>query len=189
MSIREVLILAFSVSLDAFAVSIAGAAGDGRFRRNAALAALFFGGFQFLMPLAGFFPARLLRDFFSTGCDRWIAFALLGFVGGKMIYEALRGETGGSDPQSKPEKSFFTVSTLFAAAVATSLDALTSGAGIAFAGSSIWLPAAAMGAVTALMSAAGVGCGVRLGKFVGARPLTAAGGVAIIGIGVKILLA
>ena len=106
MSIREVLILAFSVSLDAFAVSIAGAAGDRRFRRNAALAALFFGGFQFLMPLAGFFPARLLRELFESGYDRWIAFVLLGSVGGKMIYEALRSETGKSDSQSKPEKRF-----------------------------------------------------------------------------------
>ena len=187
MSLRDVLILAFSVSLDAFAVSIAGAAGDGRFRRNAALAALFFGGFQFLMPLAGFFPAQLLREFFSSGCDRWIAFALLGFVGGKMIFEALRHETHDSGDE-KRKNGLFTVPNLLAAAVATSLDALTSGAGIAFAGFSIWIPAAAMGAVTALMSAAGVGCGVRIGKFVGARPLTAAGGAAIIAVGVKILL-
>ncbi len=189
MTIWEILIIAVSVSIDAFAVSISGALceGVGNIRRKAAMAAIFFGGFQFLMPLAGYFPARLLQGIIS-GCDHWIAFALLGFVGGKMIVEGLRMRPDEKSPQCPTGGSFFSPFRLVLPAIATSIDALATGAGIAFTGSGIWLPAAAMGVVTALISATGVCLGVRIGRLAGERPLMIIGGVAIVAIGVKILV-
>ena len=90
MSVVEVLLIAVSVSIDALAVSIGGALCDrtGRRLRNAAWAALFFGGFQIIMPVIGFFAATMLQSVVAS-VDHWLAFVLLGLVGGKMIYEAI----------------------------------------------------------------------------------------------------
>ena len=185
MSIWEVLLIAFSVSLDAFALSVAGAlTSRQKTIRNALLAAGFFGGFQFFMPLAGFLAASLLHHWVEAS-DHWIAFSLLAFVGGKMIYEGLRGEDKGGE---KPQPSeFFDWKYMFIPAVATSIDALAVGAGIAFSGDPILVPAAAMGVVTGLVSAAGVCFGRQLGKLAGARVLSCVGGAAIILIGANIL--
>ena len=94
MSSAAVLILAVSVSIDAFAVSVGGALCDrtGRCRRNAVNAAAFFGTFQIVMPLIGYFAATLLAGVVAA-VDHWLAFLLLGVVGGKMIYEGIRPES------------------------------------------------------------------------------------------------
>ena len=184
MSIWEVLLVAFSVSLDAFALSVAGAlTSRQKTLENALLAAGFFGGFQFFMPLAGYFAAASLHGFVEA-CDHWIAFFLLAAVGGKMIFEGVRGE---GREQKASVTEFFDWKLMFVPAVATSIDALAVGAGIAFSGSPILLPSAAMGIVTAAMSAFGVCFGRRLGKLAGARPLSIAGGTAIVLIGAHIL--
>lgn len=192
MSFVAVLLIAVGVSIDAFAVSVSGALCDrtGRKIRNAAWAALFFGGFQILMPLLGFAAAALLQNVVRT-MDHWLAFALLGFVGGKMIFEGLRKEEekagkDGAEPCCPPD--FFAPRALFLPAIATSLDALAVGAGLAFAGSGIWIPALAMGVVTAATSAIGVLIGVRLGSLAGERVMMVIGGCAIVLIGLKILL-
>lgn len=182
MSFVAVLLIAVGVSIDAFAVSVSGALCDrtGRKIRNAAWAALFFGGFQILMPLLGFAAAALLQNVVRT-MDHWLAFALLGFVGGKMIFEGLRKEEekagkDGAEPCCPPD--FFAPRALFLPAIATSLDALAVGAGLAFAGSGIWIPALAMGVVTAAASAIGVLIGVRLGSLAGERVMMVIGGCA-----------
>ena len=185
MSVWEILLVAFSVSLDAFALSVAGAlTSRQKTFHNALLAAGFFGGFQFFMPLAGYLAAALLRHWVEV-CDHWIAFALLAFVGGKMVYEGIRGE--GKEGEKTSATEFFDWKLMFIPAVATSIDALAVGAGIAFSGDPILLPAAAMGIVTGLVSAAGVCFGRQLGKLAGVRVLSCLGGAAIILIGADIL--
>lgn len=192
-----VLILAVGVSIDALAVSVGGALCDrsGRRFRNARNAALFFGGFQMLMPIIGYFAATLLAGFLAA-VDHWVAFLLLGLVGGKMIREGIL-----LNPQKEEEKKtedecgcnhcppdFFAPKALFIPAVATSLDALAVGAGLAFAGNEIWTPALAMGVITALASAIGVLLGRRIGMLAGERVMMITGGSAIVLIGLKILL-
>ena len=185
MSVWEVLLIAFSVSLDAFALSVAGAlTSRQKTIKNALLAAGFFGGFQFFMPLAGFLAAALLHRWVELW-DHWIAFALLAFVGGKMVYEGIRGEGEGGEKAAVTE--FFDWKLMFVPAVATSIDALAVGAGIAFSGDPILVPAAAMGVVTGLVSAAGVCFGRKLGKLAGQRILSVLGGSAIVLIGADIL--
>lgn len=186
----EVLLIAVSVSIDAFAVSVSGALCDrtGRKIRNAAWAALFFGGFQIVMPLLGFAAATLLQNVVRT-MDHWIAFALLGFVGGRMIVEGVRRKEEKPEPgEGCCPPDFFAPRALFLPAVATSLDALAVGAGLAFAGSGIWIPAIAMGVVTAAASAVGVLIGTRLGSLAGERVMMVIGGCAIVLVGLRILL-
>ncbi len=193
MGALETLLIACSVSIDAFAVSVGGSLCDrsGRRYRNAMRAALFFGGFQILMPLIGYFAAQLLARVVAQ-LDHWIAFLLLGVVGGRMIFEGLKASENVA-PSGQPccgedSGSFFDWKALFVPAVATSLDALAVGAGIAFAGAPIWGAALAMGVVTAATSITGVLIGNRIGSLAGERTMSVIGGGAIILIGVKILL-
>lgn len=189
MNFAEIILIAFGVSIDAAAVSISGSLCPGRYskRRCAFNAALFFGGFQFLMPLAGFAAAGL----FTVATNRFnncLAFILLSFVGGKMIWEACK--TDDDEKKSCPMGEFFSPLNLLLPAVATSLDALAIGASLAFSGDKIWLPAIAMGIITALTA----GACVLLGKKLAAsttgmsKRLTIAAGAAIILVGIKILL-
>ena len=98
MNLLEILLISFGVSVDAFAVSVGGAMGCSKTSlRNGFNAALFFGGFQFLMPVAGFFAAAALAGFVQK-YDHWCAFGLLAFVGGKMICE---GVCGGKEPEKE----------------------------------------------------------------------------------------
>lgn len=193
MGILEVLLIAVSVSIDAFAVSVSGALCDrsGRRWRNAFWAALFFGSFQILMPVIGFFAAVLLAGVVSS-CDHWLAFGLLGLVGGKMIYEGVKPEKSADsgDPCgcAGGPADFFAPKALVIPAVATSLDAMAVGAGLAFAGSPILFPALAMGVVTAAASIFGVTLGSQLGSLAGERVMAVVGGTAIVLIGLKILL-
>ena len=188
MGIVELLLISFGVSVDAFAVSIGGSLCKPLLpRRIQALnAALFFGIFQFIMPVIGFFLAGLAMDLVRS-IDHYVAFALLGFVGGKMIYEAIAGDDE-ENVCCKTDSDFFAVRNLFVPAIATSLDALAVGAGFAFSGRPLWIPAASMGIITAVVSAFGVMLGSRLRDLIPQKYLTIAGGAAIIIIGAKILI-
>ena len=185
MSITEILLIASGVSIDAAAVSISGSLCPGKYskRRCAFNAACFFGGFQFFMPLIGYFTAGFLTRK-TAAINPVIAFILLLFVGGKMIWEACHPE----DNESCPLGEFFSPANLFIPAVATSLDALAIGAGLAFSGTGIWLPSAAMGIVTALVAATCVLLGKKIssGKRNG-KTITICAGCVIILIGAKIL--
>lgn len=187
MNILEILLIAFGVSVDAFAVSVGGSLECPRIRawRNHFNAALFFGGFQFLMPVAGFFAARALTDLVDK-YDHWCAFGLLLFVGGKMVWDGIHAD-GEKEEKKACQLDFFSPAKLFVPAIATSLDALAVGASIAFAGNTVWGPAAAMGIVTAAVSFCGVELGYRLKSFGGEKTMTIAGGCVIILIGVKII--
>ncbi len=187
MNFIEILLIALGVSVDAAAVSVSGSLCPGKYsKRHCAFnAALFFGGFQFFMPVIGFFAAGIFAETVKA-VDHYLAFGLLTFVGGKMIYEALvRNE---SDPKC-PLGEFFSAKNLIMPAVATSLDALAIGAGLSFSGNPIWLPASAMGIVTAIISGICVFLGKHLAEpAVSEKDMTIAGGSVIILIGLKILL-
>ncbi|MBR2873470.1 MAG: manganese efflux pump [Lentisphaeria bacterium] len=183
----EILLIALGVSVDAFAVSVGGAMGCRKSSfRNGCNAALFFGGFQFMMPVAGFLAASFLTGIVEK-YDHWCAFGLLAFVGGKMILDGLRKEEKKDDPLVC-QLDFFSPAKLILPAIATSLDALAVGASIAFAGNSVWVPAIVMGVVTGIVSFAGVELGYKLKSFGCEKVMTAVGGIVIVLIGVRILL-
>ena len=181
MGILELLILAVGLSMDAFAVSIC----KGLAMKKAAWKAqlccgAWFGGFQALMPLIGYFLGSLFIDAISA-IDHWIAFALLAIIGINMLREALNGEEETTDAD-------LSVKTMFLMAVATSIDALAVGISLAMAGvSNIFLAVLLIGATTFVLSA----IGVRVGNVFGSRYEKKAefmGGVILILLGVKILL-
>ena len=180
MGLWELFILALGLSMDAFAVSICKGLGLGKIQpRHMALAGAWFGGFQALMPLIGFFLGRFFADII-TAYDHWIAFGLLGFIGGKMIWEALH--SGEEDVDAAMDAK-----TMFILAVATSIDALAVGVTFAFLEVRI-LPAALFIGVTTFVCSA---VGVKVGSVFGARYKEKAelcGGAALVLIGLKILL-
>ena len=190
MNFAEITGISFAVSIDAVAVSIGGAlcANENRKLRNAGFAALFFGGFQTAMPLAGYFCAAWAADYFGRFAH-FTGFLLLAFAGAKMILDGIKS---GSDDEKNVCKlgvtDFFAPRNLFLPAIATSIDALTIGAGFALNKVSIAVPAVSMGVVTALASFAAVIAGTRLKKLAGKKAMLIAGGVILIGIGLKILL-
>ncbi|HIZ19212.1 MAG TPA: manganese efflux pump MntP family protein [Candidatus Olsenella stercoravium] len=184
MGIAELLLIAVGLSMDAFAVSICRGLGMRRLNlRTAAVLALFFGGFQALMPLIGWALGSQFMWLIGP-VDHWVAFVLLAFIGGKMLWGAFReeGEDGGCEDTSAIDLREFLV-----LAVATSIDALA--AGISFAALNVDIVASVslIGAITFALSLAGVA----VGHFFGARyekPASVVGGVVLILIGLKVLL-
>ena len=191
MNFYGALIIALSVSIDAFAVSVSGALCKSTMKRRicALNAALFFGLFQFIMPLFGGFIADFAAKFVNSA-GHIIAFVLLLFVGGKMIFDALKKPDEDEKNNSCPVdgSDFFHWKNLFIPAIATSIDALAIGAGLAFAGRDVFFTAVWMGVVTAAVSACGVFLGASLRNWGHSRLLTFIGGTAIVLIGVKLLL-
>lgn len=181
MEFAELLIIAIGVSMDAFAVSICKGLSVCSIRpKHAGMTALWFGGFQALMPLAGYFLGVSFADFVSD-VDHWIAFILLGIIGGNMIKESLGKEECCS---VNPDFSF---RTMLPMAVATSIDALAIGVSFAFLKVNIWSAVAVIGVTTALFS----GAGVYIGNIFGNRYKSKAefaGGFILIAMGLKILL-
>ena len=185
MSVGALLLLAVGVSMDAFAVSIC----KGLAMKKATLGGMatvggWFGGFQALMPLIGFFLGTLFASAIQA-IDHWVAFVLLGFIGINMLKEAFDKDCGCCGEESDADLS---VKTMFVMAVATSIDALAVGISLAMAGNvNIWLAIALIGVITCLLSAVGV----KIGNVFGSRFEKAAqiaGGVILILLGVKILL-
>ncbi len=180
MGLWELFILALGLSMDAFAVSICKGLGLGKIKpRHMCLAGAWFGGFQALMPLIGFYLGRFFADI-VTAYDHWVAFVLLAFIGGKMIWEALNGEEEDVDAAMDAK-------TMFLLAVATSIDALAVGVTFAFLDVDILPAVLFIGAVTFVCSA----LGVKVGSVFGARykqKAELAGGGALVLIGLKLLL-
>lgn len=186
MGIGELLLLAVGLSMDAFAVSVCkGLAMKKATLKAEATCGLWFGGFQMLMPVTGFFLGSLFAEAIEA-FDHWVAFGLLVIIGINMLKEALEKEDeSGDDPEKDADLS---VRTMFLMAVATSIDALAVGISLAMVGSvNIWLAAAFIGICTCLLSA----LGVKIGNVFGSRyekKAELAGGVILILLGVKILL-
>lgn len=180
MHLSELIIIAVGVSMDAFAVSICKGLSVQKVRPgHVALTGLWFGGFQALMPLIGYFLGIGFADFVSS-VDHWIAFILLGIIGGNMIKESCSKAVECCAPD-------FSVKTMFAMAVATSIDALAIGVSFAFLKINIWEAVALIGVTTAVFS----GAGVLIGNVFGSRYKSKAefvGGFILLAMGLKILL-
>lgn len=179
MGIIELLVLAIGLSMDAFSVSICKGLSSCKFSwKNAAICGLWFGGFQALMPLIGYFLGVQFQSLI-TSIDHWIAFGLLVLIGGNMIREAFSKEEKGQDCSLE-------VKTMFLLAVATSIDALAVGVSFAFLSVNIWMAVAIIGLTTFVFSVAGV----KIGNVFGNKYQKKAeifGGVILILIGLKIL--
>lgn len=176
-----VIVIALGLAMDAFAVSIvSGAAYRQLHVKHALRIALFFGGFQAVMPLIGSLAGLTLKEHI-VDYDHWIAFGLLTGVGGKMIYESFKIK--------QAEKKFDPTSliTLLALAVATSIDALAVGITLSLIATSIITAVIIIGAVTFVLSYLGVAIGKRFGHFFETK-IEILGGLILIAIAAKILL-
>lgn len=181
MGFWELLLLGVGLSMDAFAVSVC----KGLAMRKATLKAeltcgVWFGGFQALMPLIGFFLGTLFAEAIQA-FDHWIAFGLLALIGCNMLKEALGDEEESGDAD-------LSIKTMFLMAVATSIDALAVGISLAMAGDvNIWTAISLIGVTTFLLSAVGVAVGNLFGSRY-EKKAELAGGVILILLGIKILL-
>ncbi len=181
MGLLQISVIAVGLAMDATAVSLgAGASGRAAGRRAAFRLAFHFGLFQALMPLLGWLLGRGLVGVLHH-VDHWLAFVLLGAVGGRMIVSGLRG--GDDGPAGDPSRGW----SLIALSVATSIDALAVGLGLAVLDVAIWMPCVMIGVITAALSLAGVLLGRVLRGRWGPR-IEVAGGVLLLAIGAQILV-
>lgn len=178
----SLITIAFALAMDAFAVALcAGLALPQLTGRHLFRLGFHFGLFQALMPIIGWLAGLTIRAWIVS-YDHWIAFGLLAFVGGKMLWEALiiaDEERHGGDPTRG-----LTMVTL---ALATSIDALAVGLTLATLQISIWLPALVIGLVAGAITLLGMLIGKRVGCRWGTR-VEVLGGLLLIGIGLRILL-
>ena len=177
----QILLIGVSVSMDAFAVSIGKGLTVKKLRGVDALkTALWFGGFQALFPLFGYFAASTFSKY-VTAVDHWIIFGLLALIGGNMVREAFE-----EDEENAKETADFDWKHMLPLAVACSIDAFAVGVSFAFMTLNIWLSVIIIGITTGLFSAAGL----YIGRAFGSRwqkPAQIAGGVVLILIGLKVL--
>ncbi len=174
--------IAIGLGMDAFAVAIiAGLCVAPVTPRHVFRLAFHFGLFQFLMPIVGWLAGKQLATYVAA-YGNLAGFALLCFVGGKMLWESYEYEeqTARSDPTRG--------AMLVTLSVATSIDALAIGLSMAFLQVSAWFPAAVIGLVAAALTAIGIVFGSRLGRGVG-RWAEAVGGAVLLLIGARILAA
>lgn len=180
------LFLGFAMSTDAFAAAIGKGTGMAAPRlREALRAGLIFGAIEALTPLLGWALGAAAAPY-ARAWDHWIAFALLAVLGARMIRAAVRAERA-AEPAASPRERPHPVWLLAATAVATSIDALAVGVGLAFMQVDILLTAAVIGATTFVMVTLGMMLGRALGAVAGRRA-EFAGGVVLIGIGTLILV-
>lgn len=184
MGLLELFILAVALSMDAFAVSICKGLSVKKLQpRHCLTCGIYFGGFQALMPLIGWFLG-IQFEHLITSMDHWIAFVLLAVIGGNMVKEALSGD---QDEDCECPNSAFDFKTMLPLAIATSIDALAVGVTLAFLNVNIVPAVSFIGVVTFVCSAVGV----KIGNVFGTRYKSKAelfGGLVLIAIGLKILI-
>ena len=183
MGFGELFLLAVGLSMDAFAVSVCkGLSVKKAGLRESMICGSWFGGFQALMPLIGFFLGTLFAEAIEA-FDHWVAFGLLAIIGINMLKEALS-----KDCDCDENNADMSVKTMFVMAVATSIDALAVGISLAMAGNvNIVVAVILIGLTTFLFS----GAGVKIGALFGNRfekKAQIAGGIILILLGIKILL-
>jgi putative Mn2+ efflux pump MntP len=181
MGLLEIIIIAIGLSMDAFAVSVTlGLSVEKPTIKHFVIPALFFGFFQGIMPLIGFFVGLKFASSIQN-LDHWIAFVLLAFIGGKMIKESFSKE------EEKVNNNSFRFFRMLILAIATSIDALAVGVTFAFFEVNILKAIFLIGVTTFLISI----CGVKIGNIFGSKYKSKAefaGGVILILIGAKILI-
>ena len=184
MGLFEIFMIGVGLSMDAFAASVCKGLNMRRMNiKNMLVIGLFFGGFQALMPAVGWVLGKQFENYI-TSVDHWVAFALLVFIGGKMIYDVFE-DKGEDDYGEKTDR--VDVKEIFTLAIATSIDALAVGISFAFLQVDIVKAASVIGITTFLLSAVGVAVGNIFGaKY--EKKATLAGGIILVLIGLKILL-
>ena len=183
MSPLGIVALAVALAMDAFTVAVAAGVVLRKIdRRQTFRLAFHFGLFQALMPVIGWALGITVQSQIEA-VDHWLAFGLLSFIGLRMLIEAVKGGAG-SFKGNEPTRGM----TMVMLSVATSIDAPAVGLSLALVKISVWVPALAIGVITAAITAGGI----HLGAFVGrrlkvARYAGAVGGIVLIGIGVRVL--
>jgi putative Mn2+ efflux pump MntP len=173
--------VALGLAMDAFSVAVGvGCALPQLTGRRVFRLAWHFGLFQFMMPVLGWAMASGVSQFVRS-VDHWVGFGLLALVGGRMIYEGVRGKETEESAQD-PTKGI----SLVTLSVATSIDALAVGLTLGLMDTGIWYPAAVIGVVACVMTALGMVLGRRAGRRLG-RAAEVVGGLVLVGIGVKLL--
>lgn len=179
MSIWVLFILAVGLSMDAFAVSVCKGLSLGKIKpKHMCIAGAWFGGFQALMPLIGYFLGSFFAEMIEK-YDHWVAFVLLAIIGGNMIKESF-------DKDEKVDSSM-DVKSMLLLAIATSIDALAVGVTFAFLQVQIVPAVSFIGVITFIFSAVGV----KIGSLFGTKYKSKAelfGGIVLVLIGIKILL-
>lgn len=183
MGLFEISFIGIGLAADAFAVSVCKGLSMKKFiLRNAIIIGLYFGLFQAIMPLLGYYLSVNFQSIVES-IDHWIAFILLSIIGGKMILESIRSNNVYEEDYNESIK----FKTMFLLALATSIDALAVGITMAFLEVNIFQSISIIGLITLLLSIIGVKIGNRFGdKFQNKAEII--GGVILILIGTKILL-
>lgn len=181
MEILSLILLSLSLAMDAFSVSLCkGLKLKSKLAKNAAIIGLFFGGFQAVMPIIGYFLGKGVVKYIES-FDHFIAFGILAVLGIKMIIDAAKG-----DEEKLSDK--LNIKELLVLAVATSIDALAVGFTFAMTdGLSIFINAAVIGGITFAVCFGGVFLGSLFGNKFG-KPASIIGGCVLILIGLKIML-
>jgi putative Mn2+ efflux pump MntP len=180
MGLITIIIIAVGLAMDAFAVSVVSGSAYKQLKiKHAFRMAVFFGGFQAIMPLIGSLAGISVKEYVAN-YDHWMAFALLSAVGAKMIYESFTITT--AEENFNPEN----ILVLLVLSVATSIDALAVGITLSFLQVSIAIAVVIIGLVTFILSYLGVLIGKRFGHFF-ENKIEALGGLVLIGLGAKIL--
>ncbi|HEX2968014.1 MAG TPA: manganese efflux pump MntP family protein [Bacteroidales bacterium] len=180
MDYLTILAIALGLSFDTFAVSLSyGVVRNGIIFRQASRVALVFAAFQGGLTVAGYFLGSFVSGLLSEA-DHWIAFGLLLFLGGKMIFEGFRED-------NEEVKDYGNPFILCTAAVATSIDAFAVGVSLALLRIEIWGAGILIGAVTFLASMTAIRIGKSAGERLGSK-VEILGGLMLIGIGIKILM-
>jgi len=185
MTFFDIFLIGVGLSMDAFAVSVCkGLCMKKINHKHAVVIALFFGFFQALMPLIGFYLGTFFEEYIKS-IDHWVAFLLLAYIGGKMLYDTL---SGGDEDIVCPVISKLNIKELFLLAVATSIDALAVGITFSFyKDTNIFLNVSVIGITTFAIAFAGVIIGNKFGtRF--KKKAEIAGGAILVIIGLKILL-
>jgi len=182
MTYPEITLIAIGLSMDAFAVSITlGLSVDKPKLKEFILPGVYFGFFQMLMPIIGYFAGTLFAEKIEK-IDHWVAFGLLAFIGGKMIKESFE-----KHEEESSRKNSFAFASMLLLAVATSIDALAVGVTFAFFQTNIFAASLIIGLTTFSFAIAGV----KIGNIFGMRFKSKAellGGIVLVLIGVKILI-
>ncbi len=181
MDLLSIFAIALALAMDAFAVALAtGLALERLTGRHLFRLGFHFGLFQAMMPVIGWLAGLTVQRWIAA-YDHWLAFGLLAFIGGKMIHEALDRDAA-EDRRSDPTRGM----NLVLLSIATSIDALAVGLTLAVLRVDVWLPALVIGLVAGILTVAGMLLGRRIGALWGPR-IEVAGGLVLIGIGLKIL--
>ncbi|MCI7620022.1 MAG: manganese efflux pump MntP family protein [Firmicutes bacterium] len=184
MGLFEIFMIGVGLSMDAFAASICKGLNMRRLNiKNMLIIGLFFGGFQALMPAVGWLLGKQFESYI-TSVDHWVAFALLVFIGGKMIYDVF---TEKNEDECGEKTNRLDMKEVLTLAVATSIDALAVGISFAFLQVDILKAVSVIGVTTFVLSVIGVAVGNVFGSKY-EKKATLAGGIILILIGLKILL-